>query len=321
MKIYQYLLLFSLVLFRCECPTITTNLTNTNTTTQSDRCLQICVIDVDQGDAILIITPNQKYILIDGGNKNYGNSEIIPFLDSLKITRLDYVFATHYDADHIGGLDEVINHLSKDSIINYCYDRGDTFKTKQFLDYKTSIGNKRRTISAGEVFNLGEVNIKCVCVNGRLLNGDSVKVKDENDFCIGLLIKYKDFEFFTAGDIGGINTGNHKDVETKLAPLIGDVDIYKVSHHASRYSSNQFFINILKPEAAVISVGTNTYGHPEQSVINRLVSANCKIYQTNDAGNGQIPESKGLVLNGDIWIKVYTNFYIVNTDTFNLKLI
>ncbi|MBS4014906.1 MAG: MBL fold metallo-hydrolase [Candidatus Latescibacteria bacterium] len=288
---------------------------------QKSDVLQICIIDVDQGDAILIMTPNQKYILIDGGNKYYGINEINPLLDSLKIRRLDYVFATHYDADHIGGLDEVINHISKDSIINYCYDRGDTAKSKQFLEYKLSAGNKRKTIKAGDIITLNDVVIKCVCVNGKLMNGDSIAVKDENDFCIGLVIEYKDFELFTAGDIGGVNTGNHKDIETKLAPLVGDIDVYKVSHHGSKYSSNSVLINTIKPEAAVISAGTNNYGHPEQSVIDRLSNAKSRIYQTNQTEYGQIPAGQGVILNGDVWIKVYDDYYVVNTDTFYLRLI
>ncbi len=316
MRVCLFMLLLMLAFFRCECPP---NLIDPTKFTTDDRLMQICVIDVDQGDAILIVTPTQKYILIDGGNKNYGVNEINPLLDSLKISRLDYVFASHYDADHIGGLDEVINHISKDSIINYCYDRGDSFNTKQFLDYKTSIGNKRKTIAVGEMFNFGDVSIRCVCVNGKLINGDSVKVKNENDFCIGLVIDYKDFELFTAGDIGGVNTGNHKDVETKLTPLVGDIDVYKVSHHGSQYSTNDISVNKLKPEVAIISVGYgNTYNHPVQSVIDRLSVANCRLYQTNHTDNGQISLGKGMVLDGDVWIRVHNSYYVVNNDTFFL---
>jgi beta-lactamase superfamily II metal-dependent hydrolase len=307
-----------MLFFRCECPPVAINTIHTQS---PGDLLKICVIDVDQGDAILIMTPNQKYILIDGGNKNYGINEINPLLDSLKILRLDYVFATHYDADHIGGLDEVINHISKDSIINYCYDRGDTAKSKQFLEYKSSISNKRKTIKPGDVIGLGDVVIKCVCVNGKLINDVSVLVKDENDFCIGLIIKYKDFEFFTAGDIGGVNTGNHKDVETKLAPLIGDIDVYKVSHHGSKYSSNAVLVSTIKPEVAIISAGTNNYGHPAQSVINRLSEVKCRIYQTNDTGYGEIPVGQGVTIKGDVWIKVYDGYYVVSKDTFYFGLI
>ncbi|MEO0075462.1 MAG: MBL fold metallo-hydrolase [candidate division WOR-3 bacterium] len=313
MKIYFWVLSLIILFFQCECP----NISNKNKINKTeDKFLKICIIDVDQGDAILIMTPDNKYILIDGGKKTYGNNEINPLLDSLQITHLDYIFASHFDADHIGGLDEVINHSTRESIINYCYDRGDTFLSQQFWDYKTSIGNKRKTIAVAETLIFGEVKIICVCVNGKLINGDSVKVKDENDFCIGLVIKYRDFEFFTAGDISGVDIGNHKNVETKLAPLIGDIDVYKVSHHGSKYSSNSAFLNIIKPEAAIISVGTNNYGHPAQEVLNRLINIKSRIYQTNSSDYGNIAKEQGCILNGDIWIKVFNDFYLVDKDTF-----
>lgn len=92
---------------------------------ETGKPLRICVIDVDQGDAILIISPQNRYLLIDGGDRGYGDSEINPLLDSLGIKHLDYTVVSHYHADHIGGLDEVISHY--DTL--YIVER-DTFKVE-----------------------------------------------------------------------------------------------------------------------------------------------------------------------------------------------
>ncbi len=283
--------------------------------------LKVCVIDVGHGDAVLIIFPNNKYLLIDGGNTGKGNARIIPLLDSLKVTHLDYVVASHYDADHIGGLDEVINHIGRDSIINYCYDGGGIHNSSPFTQYITSIGSKRKTIIPGEKIVRDDVTITCVCVDGKLINGDVITTKNINDSSVGLIVKYKNFKLFTAGDLSGKNTGNFKDIESKLASLVGDIDVYKVSHHGSKYSSNQVFISTIKPEASIISVGKNTYGHPNQEIINRLLDVKSRIYQTDSSSYGHIPSGKGKIIKGNVWIRVYNDFYIVNTDTFNLKLI
>lgn len=309
-------MLFSMLLFfRCECPTVTTD---TNNFATSNKLLQICVIDVDQGDAILVITPDSKYVLIDGGNTNKGNNEINPLLDSLRITHLDYIFVSHYDTDHIGGLDEAVNHLSKDSIINYCYDSGGGRNKEPFTQYLASIGTKRKLIASGDTIKISDVTIICTNANGKLINSETVNIKDVNDSSVGLIFSYRNFKFFTTGDLSGENFGDLRDIETKLASFVGDIDVYKVSHHGSKYSTNQSFINSIRPEASVLSLGKNSYDHPSQNVIDRLINAGSKVYQTDSSNYGQIPMAAGKLVRGDVWIRVYANYFIVNTDTFNL---
>lgn len=254
--------------------------------------LRICVIDVDQGDAILLISPGGKVLLVDGGNRNYGKNEVNPLLDSLGITHLDCTFASHYDADHIGGLDEVVVHVTPDSLLGWAYDRGHSKESGQFDEYVQAVGGKRKTIAVDEEIPFDDATVTCVAVNGKLKGGDSVAVKNENDYGVCLVVKRGSFTMFLPGDISGDDSGDHRDVETRLAPQIGDVAVYKVSHHASRYSSNQTLLNALKPEVSVISVGDNSYGHPCQETIDRLASANSRIYQTNPgpAGTGIIPD-------------------------------
>ncbi|MCX7785788.1 MAG: T9SS type A sorting domain-containing protein, partial [candidate division WOR-3 bacterium] len=291
----------------------------------SQGLLKIYQIDVNQGDAALIVSPTNKYVLIDAGHisGNYGDT-VFQFLRNLGISHLDHIIASHYHEDHIGGIPQVINRLGGlDSIYGWCYDYGDTYTSATFLNYKNAVGNKRRTIGLGETLNLGGgAFMVCIARNGKLMNGDSVSslsIDYQNYRSIVLLLKYGLFEFYTGGDLTGSN--DERNVETKVAPLIRDVDIIKVNHHGSRTSSNSTFLDSLRPEVAIISQGThppNTYGHPHQEAINRLVARNCYIYQLNDnpqGGTFSIPDS-GKILNTTAVITVNNWEYIINRDTY-----
>ncbi len=282
-----------------------------------DSDLQIYFLDVGQGDATLIIGENDKTILIDAGNNGKGNTVVIPFLDSLEITHLDYIIATHYHADHIGGIDEVIlSGIETDTV----FDRGDSYNTQTYFDYVDAIGSHRKTITTGKMINLGDnCYAQCIVVNGKICNGDSVYVtNDENAHCIGLLVEYNEFEAFIAGDLtgGGIGT---PDVESAIASIVGNIEVYQVNHHGSTTSTNQIFVDSLRPEIAIVSVGENSYGHPTQIVLDRLQA--CEetqmIYQTESGNGGYTPKCN--IVNGHI--SVFTNgltYFNVNGSIYYL---
>lgn len=99
----------------------------------------------------------------------------------------------------------------------------------------------------------------------------------ENDYCIGLLVRMGAFTYFTAGDLDGVYSSSqwgysYNDVESVVAPSVGEVDVLLVNHHGSSHSSNQFFIDTLNPAASLISCGVaNTHGHPAQTVLDRVL--------------------------------------------------
>lgn len=300
--------------------------------TTTAQILTIHHIDVGQGDATLIRHSNGKTVLIDAGNTGKGKNVVLPYLQTLGVTSLDYLIASHYHADHIGGLDEVIEGLSPDSV-RFVFDRGGNSPlpaTKAFSDYWLAAEsiNRHYQVALGQTIELSDnVSLRCLAVDGFVLGFGEVKNSrsDENNLSLAWLLSFKystegktyTFNYFTGGDCGGV-TGIYADLETPLAAVTGDVDALKINHHGSRYSTNQTFLDNLRPEAVVISVGDrNTYGHPTQETLDRLQNAPSVqfIYQTETGNGGTVPKAKVL---GTVTIAVYDTFYTVNVDTFQL---
>ncbi len=290
------------------------------------QLLEIHHINVGQADATLIKSPTGITALIDGGNTGNGTNIIRPYLNSLGITYLHYVICSHYHTDHMGGLDEVINGLGA-SNIGAVYDRGRDAPlptTVAFTDYETAANStgRRYKIVLGQILDLGGgVTMRCVATDGEVINYGLVPnaTKSENDLSIGWLLNYNTFQYFTGGDLGG-ETTYYADNETPLAPQVGNVDAFKVNHHGSQYSTNQTFVNTLQAEVCIIPVGTNSYGHPTQVVLDRLAAANCYIYQIATGSGGTIPVGKGVVANNHVILKTsgsnYTISYGATTHTY-----
>lgn len=236
------------------------------------RGLTITHIDVGQGDSTLIEGP-EKTMLIDAGDEGMGDDRVGRRLQERYLGTLDFVVTTHPHADHVGGMDEV---LASVDAVEGVWDNGDSTSSQAFDRYKAAAAatsGGRRTITVGHVFDLGAgAKATCVAVNGDLIDGSSVAGATEtNDRSVVLLVEWGDFRYVIGGDLGGYDTQYVADVETSLAPLLGDVDVLRVSHHGSRYSTNPVWLNALRPEVAVISLGDgNDYGHPSTDTIARL---------------------------------------------------
>ncbi|TAH39682.1 MAG: MBL fold metallo-hydrolase [Planctomycetota bacterium] len=236
--------------------------------------LDVWFIDVGQGDSTLLRSPTGVTFLFDAGDNGDGSADVVPLLQSLGLTDVSYVGASHYHADHIGGLDEVWNAGFR---ATFAYDRGpgNPPGTQSYTDYANTYGSTRRTVTPGQVLDLGGgVTLTCLVVEGRLSNGQTVNISGssqwENSASIAWLVRYGDFEMFMAGDLTGGGNGT-TDVESAVAPLAGDVDVLKVSHHGSLTSTNQAFVNALQPEFALFPCGfQNVYGYPKQEIVNRL---------------------------------------------------
>jgi competence protein ComEC len=287
---------------------------------ESGAGLDIHCIDVGQGDCTLIVSPTGGTFLFDAGNNGKGNNTVIPYLTGQGIEALDYIGASHYHVDHIGGIDEVVTSLGIDSIRVAVLDRGWSYTTLTYASYATAVAPKRTTITDGQVIDLGGgVTVTCVGVNGNgQLSPPFDDKYDENDLCVCLLVEYGDFDFFVAGDLSGTNSSHYHDIETSIASEVGAVEIYRVDHHGSASNSNETLVSTLQSEVSVISVGNNSYGHPTQTVIDRLISHDSYIYQTELGSGGTIPPGEGEVVGGHIVISVDGGTYTVDGDVYNM---
>jgi len=275
--------------------------------------LKIYHIDVGQGDATLIISPAGKTLLMDGGPYNSGDNVIVPQMLNLGVGSLDYMVASHYDADHVGGLDEVVDGGFLPGI---AYDRGDSVSGNQFNQYLDAIRSVRQTINVGDLIDLGGgVTATCYTVSAEVLGLGPVDTTGtdqvENSLSIGLLVEYSDFEYWISGDLtgGGFSTA---DVEYLTASAMRDVDVLRISHHGSNTSTNTSFLRRLIPEVTIISLGTNPYGHPHQEVLDRLNALPMMeaIYQT-ESGSGGTAE-KVQVANGTVLVETDGTQYTVS---------
>ena len=256
---------------------------------------------VGQADATLIVSSSGKTLLFDGGDNGDGDDIVIPYLTSLGITTLDYMAASHYHADHCGGLDEVYNAVG---VTEAVYDRGWSYTTLTYNSYAATVAPKRQTAYDGMVIDLGDdVTVTVLALNG---NGQMSypydNSSDENEYCLALLVACGDFEMFVAGDLTG-GYGGYGDIETSVGPEVGDIEVYHVSHHGSYSSSNTAFMNATTPEVSIISVpDSSPYGHPHQDTLNRLSAVDTYVYQTAQGSSATYPAGMRTIVNDHIVI-------------------
>lgn len=255
-----------------------------------ERTMRIYFIDVGQGDSSLICTPTGKNILIDGGGSrtpekyDVGEKVLLPYLLDRRIKKLDYIIVSHFDADHAQGIETVIDKIKVKNIVV-------SRQASQSVEYDKIIKmckeKKIKIIDAkrGEKIVIDKYAYFDILHPGDILLDDGKGGLNAN--AIVAKLNYKmDNKLFTVLFTGDIEY----DAEQELVKEYGNKlksDILKVAHHGSKTSSSQEFINLVKPEIALIGVGKdNTFGHPNESVLERLRDLKCKIYRTDE--NGEI---------------------------------
>lgn len=230
--------------------------------------LRVRYLDVGQGDCTLV-SCDGEYLLIDGGDSDH-SSEVYSVLERLDVDCIDYIVATHPDADHIGGISGALNEADCGTF--YC--SVTSHDTETFEDMVSYLGDTEITVpSAGDTFYLGEALVTFV---GPVSNYD-----DTNNGSLVLRIDYGDTSFLFTGDA---ETESEDDMIAAGADL--SADVLKVGHHGSRSSSSSEFLQEVDPEYAIISVGAdNEYGHPTEEVLERLDSIGAEVYRTDEDGS------------------------------------
>lgn len=236
--------------------------------------VKVHVIDVGQGDSILIQTGNEN-ILIDGGNKSKGD-EVSAYLKKQKVKTLNAVVSTHPDADHVGGLAEVIDTLK----VKRVYAPKVTHTTQAYKNFLTAVKKKNLKI---KVAKKGvEIPTKSKSITLKFLAPVKEYSKsDLNNWSGVLQLTHNKKKFLFTGDA---ETQAEKDMLN--AGVLSKIDVLKVSHHGAKEATSTSFLNKVKPTYAVISVSkTNGYGHPTSTTLNRLKKAKAKVYRTDKNGS------------------------------------
>lgn len=268
--------------------------TATNSKAEAKGQLTISMLDIGQGDAVLIQT-GAKNILIDTGDDKYyedgkkgkENTQLLTELQKLKIDHIDTLVMTHAHADHIGKADKVIAQYGvKELVYN-----GIPSTSKYFINALKAAkanGTQQVKVKAGDVLDFGNgVSFEIVSPSQSLIDEDTAAIKakkkvDVNNESVVGRLTFGNFAMLFTGDAEG-------PVEKTMAASYGKklkCQVLKAGHHGSKTSSTAEFLKLVQPESVVMSLGVNNqYGHPHEALLNRLQKQGVKnIYRTDVNG-------------------------------------
>ena len=247
--------------------------------------LQITFLDVGQGDGICMELPDGRVYLMDGGSSDVskvGNYRLVPFLKAKGIRKIDAVFLSHGDADHINGIAELLEEKQM-SIDCICLPAG--AEQEEFVEIRDLARARNisvRTIQAGDFWESNGTKFLC-------LNPADV-TESGNAASVVLYMEYENFSMLLTGDLEG--EGEKSVADLLRTNAIADVSVLKVAHHGSKNSTKEEFLRQCSPTVAVISCGEhNTYGHPHKETLERLNDMGTAIYRTDCSGAVQITVS------------------------------
>lgn len=260
----------------------------------SEGSLRIRVLDVGQGDAVLIQTGSQNILVDTGDDKYYEdgrkgevNNQLFAALQKADVTSLDKLILTHAHADHIGKAAQVIERYGvKELVYN-----GIPSTSKYFvaaLKAAREHGTKQVKVKAGDVLELGNGAVyEVLSPTAQQVGDDTAAIKEgkkpdaNNQSVVGRLV-FGSFSMLLTGDA-------ESPVEKSMAAAYGEkmrCQVLKAGHHGSKSSSSRELLQAVRPEAVVISDGAgNQYGHPHAAVLERYKKQGIKqVYRTDENG-------------------------------------
>lgn len=253
---------------------------------QANGNLQLHFMDVGQGDGTLLISPKGETVLFDDGVlNNCGKPQ--QYLEHLGLAGIDYLIVSHYHADHIGCTRQLLDEFP---LRKAAYDRGGSYGSASYAAYEEAVGQLRHTATTQTTITLDQGEPVPVSVKIVAVNGNGIQSNDENDRSVVAVVQCGDFSAVIGGDLSGYTTDKYRDIETSVASKVGQVDVYKVHHHGSSHSTNETWLQTVRPMIGIISTGEgNSYAHPTGECLERLHAAGVRTYWTS-GGNGAPPD-------------------------------
>lgn len=241
----------------------------------SQKFLTVAMLNVGQGDAIFIESSSGAQVLFDAGSprKILGPlTRVMPPLDQT----IDAVIITNPDADHIGGLAEVLKNYK----VGFVMEPGTQNSSKIFQNLKVEIENRKIPdilAQKGMRLNLGGGTVIDI-----LFPDQDVAMWTTNDGSVVARLSYGDTSVMLMGDA---TSKTEKLILGKIPAARLESDILKVGHHGSRSSTSLAFVKVIAPDYALISAGReNRYGHPHEEVLETLASLGAEIFRTDLLG-------------------------------------
>jgi len=240
----------------------------------------IYAIDVEGGQATLLVAPSGASLLVDAGWPGENGRDASRIQDAMRdagITRLDHVLITHFHVDHVGGLPELAKRVPVGEFLDHGLNREDSDITRRdFAAYLKAIeGKPRRILHPGDTIDLPGLKTVVLTADGEHIASVPGIAPQPNPFCtgepawpadatenprsVGILVRFGSFSFLDLGDLT-------KDKEVALmcpANPIGAVDLYLVTHHGFNLSNSRAIVNAIHPRVAIMDNGAHKAGSPE----------------------------------------------------------
>jgi competence protein ComEC len=256
-----------------------------------DPGLTLHFLDVGQGDAAVIVTPAGHAVVVDAGPRterfDAGRRVVLPFLERLGVRRVEALVISHGHADHVGGARAVLERLP----VTVAIEPEAPIDEPAYFDFLEALSAS----DAGWVAGHPGLDFELDGVRFRVLHPDTAWAgwgADVNEDSVVLLVEYGAFRALLAGDAGLA-------AEEALRSRIGRVTLLKVGHHGSRGSTGEGWLRELAPALAVISVGTNNYGHPAPGVLARLGAHHAAVWRTDQEGTiGVVTDGRQVRVSG-----------------------
>jgi len=247
--------------------------------------LELTAIDVGQGDSLLVVFPDGKTMLIDGGgipafgrpqrsNLDTGEDVVAPYLWDRGIRHLDVIAVSHAHEDHVGGLPALVTDFRPREVWTGATPPSGTWD--RVRDAALHTGAAIKPLHSPARFAFGGTEIEVLAPMPEYLPADTPKNNDS----LVLRVTYRDRSFLLSGDV-------ERPIERDMlaAGEVHSTDILKVAHHGSRTSSTEEFLDAVHPAFAIISAGyDNSYGHPHPAILERLEQHHATILRTDRDG-------------------------------------
>jgi competence protein ComEC len=306
----------------------------------SGKELRVYVLDVGQGDSILIISPEGKTVLVDAGDEKHGK-QVVEALKAKGVQQLDYFVATHAHPDHIGGAPEVFAAFKVGTVLHNDFPppevaqanatptpaqggnkkqakpkpppqpRGRGGRVVELPTVKAFNAFKGAADQVGAQFKKAEPEQKIELGGGAILTVIAPQPpfftreqtgRNGNESNANSIVMRLDYGEFSMLLTGDAEAQTEERLINKELDELRDVDVLKVAHHGSKYATSEEFLKRVKPKAAVISMSEfNRYGHPSQDVLNRLKAAGVtELFRTDLQGEISITTT-GKVKDGKLY--------------------